>query len=63
MSIGCGTGIPADVAILLLQRFVSFRELNLLRSSSVFVTFPLDYYHDPSGSMLGGSKRKTRDIC
>ena len=37
MSIGCRTGIPADVAILLLQRFISFRELYLLGGSSAFI--------------------------
>ena len=45
MSIGCDTGIPAYVVILLLQQFVSFCELYLLHIFLVFVMFPLDYCH------------------
>ena len=63
MSIGCRTAIPADVAILLLQGFISLRELYLLRGSSAFIMFPLDYCRVTSGIMLGGCERKTRDVC
>ena len=62
MSIGWSTGIPADVAILLLKQFGSFCELYLLCGSSVFM-FPLDYFHVTSDTRLGGCKRKTRDAC
>ena len=56
MSIGLGTGISADVAILLPQQFFSFRELYLLPGSQVFVMFPLDYFHVTSDNILGGCK-------
>ena len=62
MSIGCGTGIPTDVAILSLKRFDSFRELYLLCRSSVFGMVPLDYCRVTFDTMLGGCERKTTDV-